>query len=127
MCQNVPMRIESHRDLIVWQKSMDLVDRVYSITRSFPSDERFGLTSQIRRAAISVPSNISEGHSHSSRNDYAQFVSIAKGSIMELETQLVIASRQLYISLDALKPVMSILNEVDRMLTSLRKKLAIRQ
>jgi len=118
------MQIKSHRDLIAWQKSMDLVDRVYSLTRSFPADERFGLTSQNRRAAVSVPSNIAEGHSRNSRNDYAQFVSIAKGSLMELETQLVIASRQLYVSLDALKPALSLLNEVERMLTALRKKLA---
>jgi four helix bundle protein len=71
------MEIKSLRDLIVWRKSMDLVDRAYTMTRSFPADERFGLTSQVRRAAVSVPSNIAEGHSRFSRNDYAQFVSIA--------------------------------------------------
>src|SRR3989344_5154634 len=81
----------SHRDLIVWQKSMKLVSLVYTFSKEFPADERYGLTSQMRRAAVSVPSNIAEGRSRSSRKDFAQFLHISLGSVAELETQIEIA------------------------------------
>ena len=82
-----------HKDLDVWKKGMELVERVYSMSRAFPDSERFGLTSQIRRAAVSIPSNISEGAARKSDKELLQFLSIAIGSLAELETQYLIAIR----------------------------------
>lgn len=79
--------MKNFKELIVWQKSIDLVVLVYKITRDFPSDEKFGLINQMRRAAASIPSNISEGHMRSTDKDFRQFLSIARGSCAELETQ----------------------------------------
>lgn len=89
-----------HHKLEVWQDGMLLVERIYQLTASFPNDERFGLTSQIRRAAISVPSNIAEGAARRSRAEYVQFLSIARGSLSELETQALIARRLGYSTQD---------------------------
>jgi len=86
-----PKRIESHRDLIVWQKSMDLVVQVYRLTATFPANEMYRLVAQATRAAASVPANIAEGHARSSRRDFANFLAIAKGSLMETEAFLMIA------------------------------------
>ena len=88
--------MQNYRDLIAWQKGMDLVEEIYRISAQFPDDERFGLTSQIRRAAVSIPSNIAEGHSRP-RNDYLRFLNIARGSLSEVETQLEIAQRLKFI------------------------------
>ncbi|WP_353251600.1 four helix bundle protein [Salinisphaera sp. PC39] len=80
-----------HHDLDVWRESRRLVKRVYLLTATFPADERFGLTAQIRRAAVSIPSNIAEGAARSTRRDFANFVRIARGSLSELETQILLA------------------------------------
>ena len=88
-----PGSIQSYRDLRVWQGAMDLVEAVYRLSEGFPSDERFGLTAQIRRAAVSVPSNIAEGWGRASRNEYLQFLRYAQGSLREAETQWLIARR----------------------------------
>ncbi|MFA6533566.1 MAG: four helix bundle protein [Patescibacteria group bacterium] len=85
------MLFKSYQDLIVWQKAIDLVKTVYELTASFPQAELFGLTTQIRRAAVSVPSNIAEGYGRRSDGDFARFILISRGSLMELETQLLIA------------------------------------
>lgn len=85
-----------HHKLEVWQDGILLVEHVYQLTASFPGDERFGLTAQIRRAAISVPSNIAEGAARRSRREYVQFLSVARGSLSELETQTIIARRLKY-------------------------------
>jgi four helix bundle protein len=82
-----------HKDLDVWKKGMELVERVYSMSRAFPDSERFGLTSQLRRAAVSIPSNIAEGAARKSDKELLQFLSIAIGSLAELETQYLIAIR----------------------------------
>jgi four helix bundle protein len=82
-----------HKDLDVWKKGMELVERVYSMSRAFPDSERYGLTSQIRRAAVSIPSNIAEGAARKSDKELLQFLSIAIGSLAELETQYLIAIR----------------------------------
>lgn len=87
------MNLGDHRELIVWQKAMDLVVGVYRLTHSFPLTEQYGLTSQMRRAALSIPSNIAEGRRRNSEGDYQRFLSIAFGSGAELETQLDIAER----------------------------------
>lgn len=79
--------INSFKDLIVWQKSMDLVESIYRITEKLPSKEQFGLISQMRRAAVSIPSNIAEGYGRQSKGSYTQFLSISRGSLLELETQ----------------------------------------
>ena len=86
--------------LEVWQKAIDFADLIYSETRAFPSDERFGLTNQLRRAAVSISSNIAEGSSRSSKSDFARFVEIATGSVFEAVSQAFIAQRQSFLSED---------------------------
>ena len=112
-----------YRDLIVWQKAMALVEDAYRLSRSFPADERFVLAAQVRRAAISVPSNIAEGHGRKSTGAYLQHLSIAAGSLMELETQLQIAARLGYVEPDQSEAFMQTSNEVGKMLSKLRTSL----
>jgi len=90
-------KIKSHKDLDVWKKSIDLVTAIYSLSKTFPSEEKFGLVSQIRRAVISIPSNIAEGAARKSTKEYIQFLYISLGSLSEVETQLIIAERLCYI------------------------------
>ncbi|WP_456379343.1 four helix bundle protein [Lutibacter sp.] len=90
--------MKTHKDLIVWNKSIDLVIETYKLSSNFPSDEKFGLTSQMRRAAVSVPSNIAEGAARNSTKEYIRFLYIALGSLSELETQFLIANRLGYLS-----------------------------
>src|SRR2546425_13305892 len=91
-------KVLSYRDLTVWQRAMDLADIAYAITKSCPKEERFGLTSQLQRCAVSIPSNIAEGHGRKHLGEYLHHLSIANGSLMELETQLMIASRRDYVT-----------------------------
>ena len=90
--------IKNHKDLEVWKKSMDLVSNIYKITGSFPNKELYGLTNQIRRAAVSIPSNIAEGAARNSKKEFIQFLYISLGSLSELETQIIIASRLEYLN-----------------------------
>ena len=106
-------------DMIVWQKAMDLTDAVYRLTNLLPKDERFALSDQMRRAAISVPSNIAEGHGRQSPKEFKQFLSIAKGSVCELETQIYIGIRQRYFSQNDAEAVLCLCIEVRKMLTTL--------
>ena len=110
-----------YRDLIVWQKAMELVKMVYRLMRNFPSDERFRLCDQLSRAVISVPSNIAEGNGRESKSEYARFLGIARGSLYETETQLEIAKRLGYI--DDLSEVLNLTSEIARMLISIMSKL----
>lgn len=110
------MAINSYKDLIVWQKSIQLVYIIYSITSNFPQTEIYGLTSQMRRSAVSIPSNIAEGRQRSTKKDFAQFLRIAQGSVAELETQLVISKK--------LFPKYTY-NEAENLLTEVQKMLAI--
>ena len=87
------MKMKCHKDLDVWRRSMDLVEGVYKLTHTWPSDEKYGLTSQVRRAAISIPSNVAEGAGRGSVKDFSRFLDIAQGSLAEVETQLEIAKR----------------------------------
>src|SRR5690554_3490364 len=89
--------LASYRDLLVWQKAMDLMVEVYALSKAFPPDERWGLTAQIRRAAVSVPSNIAEGYGRQHRGEYVHHLFIANGSLKETETQLIAAGRLNYI------------------------------
>lgn len=115
--------IRSYRDLVVWQKSMDLVDAIYELSARFPEDEKYALTSQIRRAAVSVPSNIAEGHGRQ-RGDYARHLVIANGSLKEIETQIIIAGRQNYITREETQPAWHMCQEVGKMLLALIKSLS---
>jgi four helix bundle protein len=115
----------SHRDLIVWHRAIDFVELIYRISRDFPADERFGLTSQIRRVAVSIASNIAEGAARKSTAEYGQFVSIALGSAAEVETQLEIVKRLSFdCSTDA---AFESVRELIRMLSGLRQTLANRK
>ena len=113
------MAWKSCRDLIVWQKSMDLTDKVYSISKKLPKEEIHGLSSQMRRAAVSIPSNIAEGHGRYTENEFRSFLSIAHGSCMELETQLEICVRQKYLTDGEAEEIFELLNEVSKMLTAM--------
>ena len=115
------MQLESFKQLIVWQRAIELVKEIYKITDKFPKSEIYGLVSQMRRAAVSIPSNIAEGYKRKNLGEYIQFLSIADASAAELETQLII-SKDLYQSVDLLKAT-SLLEEVQKMLFSLIKKL----
>jgi four helix bundle protein len=117
------MRITSHRELVVWQKAMDLTVQVYGLSSRFPADERYRLTSQITRAAASVPANIAEGHARSTATEYAHFLSIAKGSLMETETFLMLAVRLNYLSEIQVAASLHLVTEVSKMLTRLRMRL----
>ncbi|MBI1941947.1 MAG: four helix bundle protein [Acidobacteria bacterium] len=121
--QNTSERIESHRDLVVWQKSMELAELTYRIADSFPNSEQYRLVAQLTRAVASVPANIAEGHARGSRKDYANFLAIAKGSLMEAETFLMLAVRLKYVSQAETAPAFSLIVEISKMLTSLRKRL----
>ena len=107
------------RDLIVWQRSMDLVERVYQLTASFPRDERFGLTSQIRRAAVSVPSNIGEGSRRKKRKAFLNHLDIALGSQAEVEVQLEIAKRLRFLKAADYNQTQLTVEEIGRMLNGL--------
>lgn len=109
-----------YQDLQVWQKAMDLVDVVYAITSTFPDGERFGLISQLRRSAVSVPSNIAEGATRSHTREFIRFVDIARGSLAEVETQMLIAVRQKYTTTQKLEEKFDALAvETGRMLNGL--------
>ena len=120
------MVIKSYRDLIVWQKAMDLVEVVYKMTQSFPNEECYGLTSQIRRAAVSVPSNIAEGHSRKSSKEFLHYLSIAYGSLGELETQIQIAQRLTYLQKDEAERLLEKAAEVGRLSNGLSRSLTNR-
>jgi len=115
--------IKTYRDLVVWQKAMALVTAVYRITKNFPKEESFGLTSQMRRSAVSVPSNIAEGYGRHSTNDYIRFLQIAMGSVYELQTQLEIARNLEYVTTELFNKNYESTRELERMLSSLIAKL----
>jgi four helix bundle protein len=117
------MGVRNYRDLIAWQKAMDFVEAVYHLSRDFPADERFALTNQIRRAAISVPSNIAEGEGRFSKPDFSRFLSISLGSLREAETQIEIALRLGYCNRDATTQSMSLADEVGRLIRGLANSL----
>ena len=117
------MILHSYKDLIVWQRSMDLVLAVYMSTSQLPTDERFGLISQIRRAAVSIPSNIAEGRTRGSRKEFVQFVRIAFASCAELETQILIAQKLSSLGKIDYTKTLGLLTEVSKMLRSMIIKL----
>ncbi len=118
--------VRSYQDLLAWQKAMDLVTQVYRLSHKFPREEIFALTGQLRRAAVSVPSNIAEGQGRSSRKEFLYFLGNAKGSMAEVETQILIARNLGYIGDEDLSVLLNLSSEVGRilngLLTSLREK-----
>jgi four helix bundle protein len=120
------MSVRNYRDLEVWQRAMELVAGVYEITASFPRNERYGLTSQLQRASVSVPSNIAEGHARDSTRDYLRFVSIALGSLAELETQLLLAERLGLASRSAVREPLALSERISMMLRKLQISLRSR-
>ena len=118
------MAVRSYTELIAWQKGMDLVEEVYRLSDGFPKDERFGLTTQLRRSAISVPSNVAEGQGRWGTGEFVHFLGIAHGSLCELETQVHIAVRLRFVTSDAARPAFQLATEVGKLIQGLRKSLA---
>jgi len=116
--------IKGYEDLLVWQKGMELAEHIYLLVRLLPKEEQYALSSQMRRAAISIPSNIAEGQSRSGTKEFSQFLSIAKGSSAELLTQLLLCERIAYLTEEETKRAKALCYEIGRMLSSLIKKLA---
>jgi four helix bundle protein len=116
-------KIDSYRGLLVWQKSMDLVVISYQVAKRLPASELYGLTSQIQRAAVSVPSNIAEGYGRHHLGDYLHHLSVANGSLKELETHLLIAQRLSYLRESDIEAVLALAEEVGRMLRGLASAL----
>jgi len=112
--------MRGHRDLVVWQKAMDLVTEIYRVTIRFPKEELYGLVSQLRRAAVSIPSNLAEGHGRNSRNEFHHFIGQARGSLAEVETQIEIAKNLDYLSQETALELLAEVDELGRMLTGLR-------
>jgi four helix bundle protein len=118
--------IRSYRDLLVWQKGMALAKQIYGMTRASPDDERYGLTAQMRRAAVSVPSNIAEGQARHGRREFVHFLSHAEGSLAELDTQLTLAVELGYCRRSDAHGSITLVAELQKMMASLRGKLAAR-
>jgi len=117
------MGLKKYEDLIVWQKAMDLVVEVYKIARLLPKEELYALSNQLKRAAVSIPSNIAEGQERNTTKDFARFLSIAKGSKAELETQLLISIRLNYLTQEQIEVAQGLLTEIGKMLNALIQKL----
>lgn len=112
--------------LFIWRKSMKLAKKIYEITRRFPAEERYGLSNQLRRAAVSVPSNIAEGSQRLSDKEFAQFLRIAKGSLAEIETQILLATDFGYIASTQPSPLIEEIHEISKMLRSFIATIATR-
>ena len=117
------MNVHCYRDLKVWQLGMDVAQAVYVLAREFPKQEVYGLTSQMQRAAVSIPANLAEGHSRPTTKDFLRFVGIALGSLAELETHLMLAVRLEYGNPDSIAEVLLTLDDLGRMLRALQKSL----
>ena len=116
-------KIQSHSDLLVWQKSMDLVEQVYRLARELPDAERWGLISQMCRAAVSIPANIAEGYGRQATGEYRHFLSIARGSLLELETHILLCQRLGYTQSEATRSMLDKMEEIMKMITALISKL----
>ena len=119
--------LRTHRDLDVWKLSIDWVEAIYRCSASWPTDERLGLTSQVRRAAVSMAANIAEGAGRKGTGEFIQFIGIARGSLAEVETHLLIAHRLGYLTADHVQPVLADMERIARMLSALATRLKQRQ
>ena len=115
--------INSYKDLLVWQKGIALVNEIYQLTKNFPTDEKLGLISQMRRAAVSIPSNIAEGQARRTTPDFIRFISMAEGSLAELDTQVTIAVELKYCNQNEINKLISMIDELRRILNGLRRTL----
>jgi four helix bundle protein len=120
-------RTRSYKDLVVWQKGIQLAKLVYGLTRSFPAEEKFGIVAQMRRAAVSVPSNIAEGQARHTTGEFIQFISHAGGSVAELDAQLIVCVELTFTRAEDADAAFELISELRRMLNALRRKLAARQ
>ena len=119
-------KIQSYKDLLIWQKGIEITEKVYLLTKSFLSEEIYSLTNQIKRATVSIPSNIAEGFGRNSTKSYVNFLKISRGSLYELETQLIIAEKQNFISdLDLLKSINELISEEGKMINSYINKIEL--
>lgn len=116
-------KVTSHKDLLIWQRGMDLVETIYRITSKFPPSEEWGLTSQMRRAAVSVPSNIAEGYGRQATGEYRHHLSMGRGSLLELETQVVLCGRLKYLEAADADVLLAEIEEISKMLGSLISKI----
>ncbi len=121
------LKARDYRDLLVWQKGIAIAKKVYQITERFPAAERFGLNSQMRRCAVSIPSNIAEGQARSTTGEFVQFISHAEGSAAELDTQLILSEELKYCGPAEAAQLHDMTSEMRRMLNSLRRKLVARR
>ncbi|MCY4079490.1 MAG: four helix bundle protein [Caldilineaceae bacterium] len=126
MAESQRTRIRSYRELKIWQRSMDLTVQTYELTRRFPSEEKYGLSSQMRRAAASVPANIAEGQARRSKKEFLQMLSIARGSLAELETFVTLSERLGLIRRETSNSLLEDCAEIDRMMNGLMRSLANR-
>ena len=117
------MKTSNYKELQVWQKAMDLVVEIYKISKLLPKEETYGISDQIRRSAVSIPSNIAEGQSRNSIKEFIQFLSIARGSLAELETQLLICIKVNMLSEDNITEAQNIITEIGKMIKGLMNKL----
>ena len=115
--------IKSYKELIVWQKAMDLVAEIYRLTRLLPKEELYALSDQMKREAVSIPSNIAEGHTRNSTKEFIQFLSIARGSNAELQTQLSICTMLQYLNNEQVSKAIALSEEVGKMISSVQQKL----
>jgi four helix bundle protein len=121
--EEAAMKVRHYQELIVWQRAMDLVEEVYRVSRTFPREEIYGLTSQLRRAAVSIPSNVAEGQGRRTTQDFLRHLSIAYGSLLEVETQIMIAIRLRYLTSGNCVVAMNIAAEVGKLLNGLMSSL----
>ncbi len=119
------MSVKNYRDLLVWQRAMDLVETIYRATGSFPKEELYGLTAQLRKAAVSIPSNIAEGQGRHSDREFRKFLLISHGSLREAETQVLIAARLGYVSEEVKARVLESAAEVGRLINGLLKAVSV--
>jgi len=117
-------KAQGYRDLVVWQKGLMLAKEIYLLTKRLPADEKFGLVSQMRRAAVSVPSNIAEGQARHTTGEFIQFISHAEGSVAELDTQITLCQKLNLLNSAECSPTSALVEELRRMLNSLRRKLS---
>jgi four helix bundle protein len=115
---------QNYKDLVVWQKGIQLAKAIYQLTSRFPSEEKFGLVSQMRRATVSIPSNIAEGQARHTTGEFIQFISHAEGSTAELETQLILSMELGFVAKEKTKSEFALLDDIRRMLNGLRRKLS---
>ncbi len=117
------MKIKSYSDLNIWKRSISLVEEIYKITKNFPKEEIYGLTSQLRRSAVSIPSNIAEGFMRFHNKEYRQFLYISLGSCAELTTQIIISSHLSYLNSEETEEILNEIDEISKMIMGLIKKL----